>query len=233
MNKKNDILVIISGIVLIALAGCICYKQEISENERKQTGSDTTTEEGEWVTFPLIIDEHEKTQSTTEGETATEKNTQQASTTTEKKQNAPLPDNYEWDEKQWGEPPQIVYDFAENQEKFDLIVNEVDALISEEEGFSMGLTKNGLYYHCEHKNIENELSDKFKENATYIFENTKFYNFTKYKSGHWNMDYNQEEDKERYIYYMAYAPEMTEEEAWENGYMKVVGDWYFATLWKI
>ena len=66
-----------------------------------------------------------------------------------------------------------------------------------------------------------------------ILNNTKFYNFTKYESGHWDMDYRHDECRKRYIYTMLYAPEMTEEEAWEIGYMKVVGDWYFATLWKI
>ena len=47
------------------------------------------------------------------------------------------------------------------------------------------------------------------------------------------MYYDQEEDTDKYIFYMAYAPKMTEEEVWDNGYMKVVGDWYFATIWKV
>ena len=116
---------------------------------------------------------------TTESRTTTEEINQQVSTTTEKKQNVPLPDNYEWDEKQWGEPPQIVYDFAENQEKFDLIVKEVNSLVSEEEGFTTKISINGLYYNSKHKNIESKLSEIFKENAIYLFKNTNFYQITK------------------------------------------------------
>ena len=242
MNKKKIIeVILVIGIILMSLAGYLYYKQKISESKEKQTVFNTTTEEGdntENINSSDVVTETQgiptdEAANTTNNEGTIDEINQEVSATTEKRKNTKLPDNYEWNEKQWGEPPQIVYDFEENQEKFDLIVKEVDALISEEEGFTTKISINGLYYHSKHKNIENKLSDKFKENATYLFKNTKFYQFTKIVDGHWLMYYDQEEDRERYIYYMAYAPEMTEEEAWENGYMKVVGGWYFATLWKI
>lgn len=66
-----------------------------------------------------------------------------------------------------------------------------------------------------------------------MLDNTKFYLFTKYKGGNWVMEYNQEEYKDRYTYTMEYAPQMTEEKAWDEGYIKVVGDWYFVTIWMI
>lgn len=194
MNKKKAILIIlITGIILIGVAGYLYYKQEINENKRKQIVSDTTTKEkGE--NPPLSVEIDEATKSTTESRTTTEGKNQQASTTTEKKQNAPLPDNYEWDEKQWGEPPQIIYDFAENQEKFEYIVNEVDSLLSEGEGFTTKRNNDKLY-------SESKNGEQLKKNVDYLLNNTKFYKFTKVKYGHWFMYYNQEENRERYILY--------------------------------
>ena len=216
---------LIIGIVLIGVAVYLYYQQDVSKNKEKRTASNTTTEEEEWgsesVTFPLVIEEQEKTQSTTENKAATEKKTQEDSNTTEKKQNRKLPDNYEWDEERWGEPPQIVYDFAENQEKFDFIVNEVDSLVYEGEGFSTVEDNDKLY-------SESENGEQLKKDIDYLLDNTNFYMFTKKVSGYWDMDYRQDGIGESYMYSMIYDPEITEEEACEAGGIKVVGNWYFS-----
>ena len=213
------VVILIICMTLIGVAGYLYYKQEASENKREQTVSNTTTEEkGE--NPPQSVEKDEETKSTTESGTATEAINQKASTATEEKQNAKLPDNYEWDEKRWGEPPQIIYDFAENQEKFDFIVKEVDSLLSEGEGFSTVRNNDKLY-------SESKNGEQLKKDIDYLLNNTKFYMFTKKVSGHWDMEYNQDEHRERYTHIMIYDPEMTEEEAWGVGYIKVVGDWYF------
>ena len=214
---------LIIGIILIGLAVWLYYQQETDDGKRKQTVSNVTTElyaatEIQEVTTNEVANVIEDESSTAE--------LKQETSTTEQKQNKKLPDNYEWDEKRWGEPPQIVYDFAENQEKFDFIVSEVDSLLSEGEGFSTRRNNDKLY-------SESESGEQLKKDIEYLLDNTKFYLFTKYKGGNWVMEYNQEEYKDRYTYTMEYAPQMTEEKAWDEGYIKVVGDWYFVTIWMI
>ena len=228
--------ILVIGIILMSLAGYLYYKQEAGENKRKQTISNTT--EGENSTESMSSSDMKHQDVTTEetDNITTEGLKQEFSTTTEKKQTAPLPDNYEWDEERWGEPPQIVYDFAENQKKFEYIVSKIDSIVSKGNGFVADSNGGTIYYDDSEEDIKDkneEDFDEFIEDIKHILKNTKFYNIVKKESGNWIMEYNQEEDRERYIYYIAYAPEMTEDEAWENGYMKVVGDLYFATLWKI
>ena len=72
-----------------------------------------------------------------------------------------------------------------------------------------------------------------RKNIEYILINTKFYELTKSKSGYWTMQYAQEEDKEQLIFTMEYHAGMTDEQAYEEGYYRVVGDWFFWTIWKI
>ena len=109
----------------------------------------------------------------------------------------------------------------------------MDSVVGKGDGFSTGLKYKGIYYNSNYKGIEKKLSKKFEKKAIYIFENTKFYEITKEEGGRWIMYYNQEEDKEHFIYTMVYKPGMTDEQAYEEGYYKVVGDWYFWTIWKI
>ncbi|MBO4998120.1 MAG: hypothetical protein J6D02_09000 [Lachnospira sp.] len=223
-KRKVRIAILIIGIILIITAVLLYYQQEISDGKVKQTASTTTAELDVTIeVYGVITNE---VASITRNDSVTEESEQEASDTTEEKQNKKLPNNYEWDEKRWGEPPQIVYDFAENQEKFDFIVSEVDSLLSEGEGFTTRRNNDKLY-------AKGQNGKQLTNNIDNLLNNTRFNKFTKVKYGHWFMYYDQEEDTDKYIFYMAYAPEMTEEEAWDNGYMKVVGDWYFATVWKV
>ncbi|MBO4998121.1 MAG: hypothetical protein J6D02_09005 [Lachnospira sp.] len=222
-KRKAGIVILIIFVVLFGTAVCLYYQQETDDSKRKQTISNATTKlyaatEIQEVTTNEVANVIENENSTAE--------LKQETSTTEQKQNKKLPNNYEWDEKRWGEPPQIVYDFAENQEKFDFIVSEVDSLLSEGEGFTTRRNNDKLY-------AESENGEQLKQSVDYLMDNTLFYKFTKKQSGHWIMEYKQEEDRHMYIYTMRYAPGVTEEEAWDNGYMKVVGDWYFATIWKV
>ena len=72
-----------------------------------------------------------------------------------------------------------------------------------------------------------------KKKIEELFNNTKFYEITKKKSGNWFIHYNQEEDRDRFIFIMSYRQGMTDEQAYEEGYYRVVGDWFFWTIWKI
>ena len=228
MKRKRIIIVaLIIGIILIGSAVWLYYQQETDDSKRKQTVSNATTEL--YDTTEIKKETTDEVARVIENESSTE-GLKQETSTEEKKQNKKLPDNYEWDEKRWGEPPQIVYDFAENQEKFDFIVSEIDSLLSGEDGFSTWKENDKIHYDSEYGN---QLSSELKKKIDYILNNTKFYDFTKYEAGRWVIEYKQDEDRHMYIYTMRYAPGMTEEEAWDNGYMKVVGDWYFVTIWKV
>ena len=221
MKRKRIIIVaLIIGIILIGSAVWLYYQQETDDSKRKQTVSNATTEL--YDTTEIKKETTDEVARVIENESSTE-GLKQETSTEEKKQNKKLPDNYEWDEKRWGEPPQIVYDFAENQEKFDFIVSEVDSLLSEGEGFTTREKNDKLY-------SESENGEQLKKDIDYLLNNTKFYKFTKYESGDWSMMYNQDEYKERYTYTMIYDPVIAEEEAWDVGYIKVVGDWYFIAV---
>lgn len=234
MNKKKNgiIIVLIIGIILIVIAVWMYYQQEISDRKSKQTASNTTelyiTTEVEEITTREVANAAENRSSTGK--------LRQEVTTAEKKQNKKLPDNYEWDEKLWGEPPQIVYDFAENQEKFEYIVKKIDSIVSKEDGFVADLNGGTIYYNDSEEKIKDKKDGNYKkfiEDVKYLLKNTDFYNIVREESGNWCMYYHQEEDWEKYIYYMTYIPDMTEEKAWDEGYIKVVGKWYFTTLWKV
>ena len=220
-KKKIRIAILIIGLVLIGAAVYLYCQQDTDEKQGSQTASKITTEKDDDTEVPkATMDEGvDNTKVTSDADNES----QGTATTAEKKQNKKLPDNYEWDEKRWGEPPQIVYDFAENQEKFDFIVSEVDSLLSEGEGFTTREKNDKLY-------SESENGEQLKKDIDYLLNNTKFYKFTKYESGDWSMMYNQDEYKERYTYTMIYDPVIAEEEAWDVGYIKVVGDWYFIAV---
>lgn len=227
------IVLLIIGIILIGSAVWLYYQQIADDGERKQTVSNATTEF--YATTEIKKETTDEVASVIENESSTE-GLKQETSTAEKKQNKKLPDNYEWDEERWGEPPQIVYDFAENQEKFDFIIHKIDSIVSKGDGYVADLNGGTIYYNDGEEDIKDRKDgdyEEFVEDIVYILKNTKFYNIVKKESGNWVMEYNQEEDTDRYIYTMRYAPKMTEEEAWDNGYMKVVGDWYFATIWKV
>ena len=224
LKRKAVIAILLIGIIFVGAAVWLYYQQETSDSKTKQTASTATTESDAIIENPQITTD--KVADSTKVSSDTDNESQETATTAEKKQNKKLPDNYEWDEKRWGEPPQIVYDFAENQEKFDFIVSEVDSLLSEGEGFTTRRNNDKLY-------SESESGEQLKKDIEYLLDNTKFYLFTKYKGGNWVMEYNQEEYKDRYTYTMEYAPQMTEEKAWDEGYIKVVGDWYFVIIWMI
>ncbi|MBO4998119.1 MAG: hypothetical protein J6D02_08995 [Lachnospira sp.] len=223
MNKKKVmVIILIIGIILIGVAVYLYYQQGTDDSKRKQTVSKSTTELD--VTTEVRGATTKEAANITQKDSVREKPEQGTFTTTEQKQNKELPDNYEWDEKQWGEPPQIVYDFAENKEKFDFIVSEVDSILSGEDGFSTWIENGKIHYDDKYGN---QLSSELKKEIDYLFNNTNFYEITKYEFGHWDMEYKQYDYRERYMYTMIYDPKLTEEEIWGVGYIKVVEDWYF------
>ena len=222
MKRKRIIIVaLIIGIILIGSAVWLYYQQETDDSKRKQTVSNATTEL--YDTTEIKKETTDEVARVIENESSTE-GLKQETSTEEKKQNKKLPDNYEWDEKRWGEPPQIVYDFAENKEKFDFIVSEVDSILSGEDGFSTWIENGKIHYDDKYGN---QLSSELKKEIDYLFNNTNFYEITKYEFGHWDMEYKQYDYRERYMYTMIYDPKLTEEEIWGVGYIKVVEDWYF------
>ena len=223
-KRKAIIAILLIGIIFVGVVVWLYYQQETDEKQGNQTVFNITTEKDDATEVPTAT--MDEVVDNTKVTSDADNESQETTTTAEKKQNKKLPDNYEWDEKRWGEPPQIVYDFAENQEKFDFIVSEVDSLLSEGEGFTTRRNNDKLY-------SESESGEQLKKDIEYLLDNTKFYLFTKYKGGNWVMEYNQEEYKDRYTYTMEYAPQMTEEKAWDEGYIKVVGDWYFVIIWMI
>lgn len=221
-KRKAIIAILLIGIIFVGAAVWLYYQQEADEKQGNQTVFYITTEKDNDTEVPTAtLDEvvdNTKVTSDTDNES------QETATTAEQKQNKKLPDNYEWDEKQWGEPPQIVYDFAENKEKFDLIVSEVDSILSGEDGFSTWIENGKIHYDDKYGN---QLSSELKKEIDYLFNNTNFYEITKYEFGHWDMEYKQYDYRERYMYTMIYDPKLTEEEIWGVGYIKVVEDWYF------
>ena len=227
-KRKAIIAILLIGIIFVGVVVWLYYQQETDEKQGNQTVFNITTEKDDATEVPTAT--MDEVVDNTKVTSDADNESQETTTTAEKKQNKKLPDNYEWDEKRWGEPPQIVYDFAENQEKFDFIVSEIDSLLSGEDGFSTWKENDKIHYDSEYGN---QLSSELKKKIDYILNNTKFYDFTKYEAGRWVIEYKQDEDRHMYIYTMRYAPGMTEEEAWDNGYMKVVGDWYFVTIWKV
>lgn len=217
------VIVLIIGVILIGVAVYLYYQQNINRNKKEQTTSNTTTEQYATTEIQEVITN--EVASVIENESSAEEFKQETSTT-EQKQNKKLPDNYEWDEKRWGEPPQIVYDFAENQEKFDFIVSEVDSLLSEGEGFTTRRNNDKLY-------SKSKNADQLKKDIDYLLNNTNFYGLIRYVSGDWDMEYNQGGNNDKYMYSIIYDDKITEEEAWDEGCIKVVGNWYFFASPKI
>ena len=226
-RKKRLGVLLIVAVLLMGLAGYFYYSEFPYDNtkEREDSNAVITTEEGNIaeVTENKIF---ENTATTTETVS-----TDNVTTTMEQKKE--LPKDYVWDTERLGEPPQIVYDFAENQERFDYIVEKVDSIVGEEDGFSTGLKYKGVYYDSNYKGIEKKLTKKFEKKVIHILENTNFYELTKKVGGDWIMYYNQEEDREHFIYIMVYKPGMTDEQAYEEDFHRVVEDWFFGTIWKI
>ena len=109
----------------------------------------------------------------------------------------------------------------------------MDSVVGKGDGFSTGLKYKGIYYNSNYKGIEKKLSKKFEKKVIHILENTNFYELTKKVGGDWIMYYNQEEDREHFIYIMVYKPGMTDEQAYEEDFHRVVEDWFFGTIWKI
>ena len=188
-RKKRLGVLLIVAVLLMGLMGYFYY-HDFPYNNAKIASNTITTEE-----------------KTTE---TTAKTDSQA--TTEQRQE--LPDDYVWDTERLGEPPQIVYDFAENQERFDYIVEKVDSVVGKGDGFSTGLKYKGIYYNSKYEGIEDKLPSKFEKKAKYIFDNTPFYKLSKEVGGDWIMYYNQEEDRDRFIFIMSYIPGMTDEQAY-------------------
>ncbi|MBO4997563.1 MAG: hypothetical protein J6D02_06145 [Lachnospira sp.] len=235
MKKKGLYVILVIGIILVGLAGYFYFIGGDNTDEGKEGTSNTNIMEEK--TTETTKDMNSEGNTTASGnEINKEPTTEPASddnATTATEQKKELPKDYVWDTERLGEPPQIVYDFAENQERFDYIVEKVDSVVGEGDGFSTGLKYKGIYYDSNYKGIEKKLSKKFEENARYILENTRFYEITKKVGGDWIMYYNQEEDRDRFIFIMSYRQGMTDEQAYEEGYYRVVGDWFFGTIWKI
>ena len=207
-RKKRLGVLLIVAVLLMGLAGYFYYSEFPYDNtkEREDSNAVITTEEGNIaeVTENKIF---ENTATTTETVS-----TDNVTTTMEQKKE--LPKDYVWDTERLGEPPQIVYDFAENQERFDYIVEKVDSVVGEGDGFSTGLKYKGIYYNSKYEGIEDKLPSKFEKKAKYIFDNTPFYKLSKEVGGDWIMYYNQEEDRDRFIFIMSYIPGMTDEQAY-------------------
>lgn len=208
-RKKQAGVLLVIMVLLLGLAGYFCYSG--FPYSSVEIVSNTITPEENTTESAAKID----SQATTE-------------------QRQELPDNYVWDIERLGEPPRIVYDFAENQEMLEGIMKEAEGLISEGNGFSTGYENNEpIYYYSGGKNIEGKISKDMKKKVKELFNNTKFCEITKKKSGNWFIHYDQEENSDRFIFIMSYRPGITDEQAYEEGYYRVVGDWFFGTIWKI
>ena len=191
---------------MIGLAGYLYFRGEDDTAKMITTAEQNTTTQ---VILQKTSEENTTISSKKTTETTAKTDSQ---ATTEQRQE--LPDDYVWDTERLGEPPQIVYDFAENQERFDYIVEKVDSVVGKGDGFSTGLKYKGIYYNSKYEGIEDKLPSKFEKKAKYIFDNTPFYKLSKEVGGDWIMYYNQEEDRDRFIFIMSYIPGMTDEQAY-------------------
>ena len=208
-RKERLGVLLIVAVLLMGLAGYFYYSKFLYDNTKEREGSNAviTTEEENIVevTENKIL---ENATTTTESVS-----TDNVTTTTEQKKE--LPKDYVWDTERLGEPPQIVYDFAENQERLESIIKEAEGIISEGNGFSTAYeNKETIYYYSGGENIEDRVSNNMKKKIEELFNNTKFYEITKKKSGNWFIHYNQEEDRDRFIFIMSYIPGMTDEQAY-------------------
>lgn len=164
MKKKGLHVLLVIGILMIGIAGYLYFRGDNTDEKEVETSNINTTEEKTTEATKNMNSEEDNITSDNEinenqiSETASEDN---MVTTTEQKKG--LPKDYVWDTERLGAPPQIIYDFAENQERFEYIVGKVDSIISEDDGFSTGIENNKIYYDSGYNNLQEITTNDFKK----------------------------------------------------------------------